>query len=133
MSTLPRGLANKNPGNIRNNPAINYQGEVPSTDKAFKQFSEIFWGYRAIFKDLIFKVTHGIDTIEHIIYMYAPPTDHNDTEAYVKAVVKESGIDRKAKLTNDSKVLRKIVSAISFEENGVLADEKEIDKAITHL
>lgn len=35
MSTekLPRGLRNNNPGNIRNNDSINWQGEVAATSK----------------------------------------------------------------------------------------------------
>ena len=45
---LPRGLRNNNPGNIRKNSDV-FQGEKTSSDKEFKQFKSMAYGYRAIF------------------------------------------------------------------------------------
>ena len=38
MSELPRGLRNRNPGNIRRS-AVRYKGETESDDAAFKAFA----------------------------------------------------------------------------------------------
>ena len=46
MSELPRGLRNRNPGNIRRS-AVRYKGETESDDAAFKTFASTAWGYRA--------------------------------------------------------------------------------------
>lgn len=49
---LPRGLRNNNPGNIRRNSNV-FQGEkIPSSDRQFKQFKTLAYGYRAVFKIL---------------------------------------------------------------------------------
>ena len=48
MSELPRGLRNRNPGNIRRS-AVRYKGETKSDDAAFKTFASTAWGYRAMF------------------------------------------------------------------------------------
>ena len=50
-NSLPRGLRNNNPGNIRRNSDV-FQGEKTSSDKEFKQFKSMAYGYRAIFKIL---------------------------------------------------------------------------------
>ena len=51
-SSLPRGLRNNNPGNIRKNSDV-FQGEKTSSDREFKQFKSMAYGYRAIFKILL--------------------------------------------------------------------------------
>ena len=50
-NSLPRGLRNNNPGNIRRNSDA-FQGEKTSSDREFKQFKLMAYGYRAIFKIL---------------------------------------------------------------------------------
>ena len=50
--TLPRGLRNNNPGNIRRSKD-NWQGLAPEqTDPDFFQFTAPEWGYRALIKTL---------------------------------------------------------------------------------
>ena len=83
--SLPRGLRNNNPGNIRISPT-RYKGEiVPSSDRAFKQFKSRGWGYRAIFVLLESYHKRGIRTIRQIISRYAPSFE-NDTEKYISSV-----------------------------------------------
>ena len=48
-SSLPRGLRNNNPGNIRRNSDV-FQGEKTSSDKEFKQFKSMAYEYRTIIK-----------------------------------------------------------------------------------
>ena len=73
---MSRGLANCNPGNIRQSK-VRYKGEVrPSRDPAFKQFESLAWGYRAIFVLLhTYRVRHGLRSIREMISRWAPPSE----------------------------------------------------------
>ena len=52
MKSLPRGLRNNNPGNIRITKD-KWQGlREKQTDKDFFQFTEMKWGYRALIRTL---------------------------------------------------------------------------------
>lgn len=84
--TLPRGLRNRNPGNIRQS-STKYLGEVqPSQDREFKQFQSIEYGYRAMFVLLEhYYRKRGLKTIRQIISRYAPPVENN-TEYYIGQV-----------------------------------------------
>lgn len=126
---MSRGLKNNNPGNIRLS-GTKYLGEtIPSTDKAFKQFETMAWGYRALLVVLhTYRVRYGLDSIEKMMNRYAPPTE-NDTERYISFVSYRSGIARDSKLDtlceNDMKI---VAAAISRMENGVEACAEDIDK-----
>lgn len=89
---MSRGLRNNNPGNIRHDGTC-WQGErVPSTDRAFKQFTSMAYGYRAMFKLLTnYARLHGCQTIRKIISRWAPPSE-NDTAAYIATVSRLTGI-----------------------------------------
>ena len=89
---MSRGLANRNPGNIRQSK-VRYKGEVqPSRDPAFKQFESLAWGYRAVFVLLhTYRVRHGLRTIRGMISRWAPPSE-NRTDAYIRAVAADTGI-----------------------------------------
>jgi hypothetical protein len=121
----PRGLRNNNPLNIRHNADV-FQGETKGNDKSFKTFSTIPYGYRAAFVTLATYLSRDCNTIEKIISRWAPPTE-NDTQAYISAVVKYSGVAADEVLTAASggKYIL-IVSAMSFVENGVNADISQI-------
>lgn len=123
-----RGLRNNNPGNIRNS-GVKYQGEVrPSKDKAFKQFSSMAYGYRAMHKILqTYYKKYGLTTIRAIINRWAPPVE-NDTEAYIKHVSSWSGIDADATLEITSKAMMcAVVSAMSRVENGTPASLQDVE------
>lgn len=121
----PRGLRNNNPLNIRHNADV-FQGEIKGNDKSFKTFSTMPYGYRAAFVTLATYLSRGYNTIEKIILRWAPPNE-NDTQAYIRTVVKYSGVAADEVLTaasGDKYIL--IVSAMSFVENGVNADILQI-------
>ncbi len=121
----PRGLRNNNPLNIRHNADV-FQGEIKGNDKSFKTFSSMPYGYRAAFVTLGTYLSRRQNTIEKIITKWAPPTENN-TQAYINAVVKYSGVAADEALTatsGDKYIL--IVSAMSFVENGVNADISQI-------
>ncbi len=124
---LPRGLRNMNPGNIRLS-GVRYKGEVrPSGDHSFRQFESMAWGYRAMFVLLhTYAVKHGCNTIRSMISRYAPPSE-NDTDAYVRRVVRGSGTAADAPLdTLDGEVMRPIVAAMSAVENGLPAHATQV-------
>lgn len=119
---MSRGLNNRNPGNIRISQT-KYLGEVlPSQDKAFKQFTTMAYGYRAMFMLLYtYQKRHGLNTLRRIINRYAPPTE-NDTDSYVKAVAHEVGISPDVGIDTLSKqTMTAVVAAMSRVENGVPA------------
>jgi len=124
---LPRGLRNKNPGNIRKTKTF-WEGEVKGSDKSFKTFISMEYGYRAIFVLLRSYINKGFDTIEKIINRYAPPTE-NKTSQYVKHVSERTGIPKDQKLSfHESNKMINIVAAISRSENGVVANMDDVNK-----
>jgi len=65
------------------------------TDRAFVQFKSLEYGWRAAFYLLTRTYYHKyrLYTIRGIISRWAPPQDHNDTEAYIRNVSRLTGID----------------------------------------
>jgi hypothetical protein len=90
---------NNNPGNIRWNPKI--KGVVGKDDRGFAIFSSKYAGLAAIRSLLNGYIKKGYNTIELILNRYAPPTDNNNTEAYIQFISQRSGIARNAKLRPD--------------------------------
>src|SRR4051812_9786710 len=88
VAPRPRGVRQNNPLNIR--PGSPWQGlDEPSEIGGFCNFKAPVWGFRAAFKNLMTYVdSYGISTIQGVIERWAPPTDNNDTAAYIAAVCK---------------------------------------------
>lgn len=123
---LPRGLRNNNPGNIRKNSDV-FQGEKTSSDKEFKQFKSMAYGYRAIFKILSnYYRNYKLDTIRKMIGRWAPENE-NDTDAYIKAVSDYAGIPADDPINiNDREQMIRIVAGMSRIENGREADMSDV-------
>lgn len=115
------------PGNIRHN-ATRYLGEIAGTDKSFKTFSAMPWGYRAMFVALYtYQRRYGLNTITGLIRRWAP-SNENDTEAYIAAVSRDSGIQPTTWInTQHRDTMIPIVAAMSRVENGVSADISEVE------
>jgi hypothetical protein len=121
----PRGLRNNNPLNIRHS-ADTFQGEIKGTDKSFKTFSSLPYGYRAAFITLATYLSRGWNTIEKIIAHWAPSRENN-TENYIAAVERWSGVPRNRELTAaDGTDYILIVAAVSFMENGKNVDIPQV-------
>lgn len=123
-----RGLRNNNPGNIRKNGIV-YQGEVvPSKDEAFKQFTTMAYGYRAMFVVLhTYQRKYGINTIADMIIRYAPSVE-NHTTVYIDAVSEWSGVPATSHITTTNRdVMIPIVAAMSRVENGTPAVMKDVE------
>lgn len=115
MSKLARGIRNNNPGNIRHGSS-KWQGmSATQGDSAFVQFTAPEYGIRALAVLLRGYFAKGFNTIEKIFPKYAPSSENN-TEAYIKQVVKTTGIPRDKPLTATD--LPALVVAIVLHENG---------------
>lgn len=127
--TIPRGLRNNNPLNIRIGNV--WLGEVANpTDKDFEQFVHIKYGIRAAFVLLRRYINHyKRTTIPQIISAWAP-SNENNTQAYIEAVVKLSGISSDTTLSfNDRETMCKLVAAMAHVECGVGLDMRTITTA----
>ena len=108
--------------------AARYRGEVrPSRDPAFKEFESLAWGYRAIFVLLdTYRIRYGLDTLRGMISRWAPPSE-NHTDAYIRAVAADTGLDSDERLdTHDARTMIPVAAAISRVENGTPADMRQV-------
>lgn len=132
MTELPRGIRNNNPGNIRLSPD-KWQGLDPlNTDKDFFVFKDPVYGLRAIARILIrYQDTYGLSSIGEMIARWAPHSE-NDTNSYVAAVSKWTGIEAHEPIDlHTFTPLSKIVAAIVRFENGQQPySEAQISKAL---
>lgn len=117
--SLPRGIRNNNPGNIRHSTQTFWVGESKDQpDYSFVKFDSPEYGIRALMKILLaYYNEHGLKTIKSIIERYAPPTE-NDTDSYIKIVSKLSGLGAEDVISDVTAVLVPIAKAISLNENG---------------
>lgn len=117
--SVPRGIRNHNPGNIRRS-ADPWQGLArDQNDDAFFQFAEPKWGIRALARVLIsYQDRHGLRTVRAIISRWAPPVE-NKTSSYIDHVAHRLGVGAEDPLDiHDYRVLRGLVEAIIAHENG---------------
>jgi hypothetical protein len=117
--TVPRGVRNNNPGNIRisNQTWEGLTNEQP--DPSFFTFKDSVHGIRAIVVILhTYSSKYGLTTIREIINRWAPPKE-NDTGAYVEAVSNSAGVDADDSLNlQDTSLIKGIVKGIILHENG---------------
>ena len=120
----PRGLRNKNPLNIRRTGKDQWQGLAEAqTDSAFCQFKTMEYGWRAAFYLLTRTYYHRYCayTIRGIISRWAPPQDHNDTEAYIRNVSRLTGIEPDEPIGIPSEKPARwlmVGAAMAIQENG---------------
>ena len=124
---MSRGLRNNNPGNIRLGK-VRYKGErAKSSDKAFRQFESVEWGYRAMFVLLhTYALKHGCNTLRKIINRYAPPSE-NHTENYIRRVAHATHLSPDEVIfATDGATMTAVVASMSEVENGVSADMEQV-------
>jgi hypothetical protein len=88
---------NHNPGNIRSSRFATNHGQIGIDDEGFAVFASDAHGFIAL--SLLLEVSYVELTLRKALYKYAPPSDHNDTEAYIRSVSEMTGIDADEKLT----------------------------------
>ena len=130
---MTRGQRNNNPGNIRLSSQT-FQGEVKSSDKSFKTFSSMAYGYRALIKILqTYQDKYGCNAIRKIIDRWAPDNE-NATSEYVKFVCSDTGyMADEAIDTHKKDVAVKLARAISKMECGGWWDTTEAMKGFDLL
>jgi len=113
-----RGIRNNNPGNIRKGSKKIWLGEVwPSQDASFSQFMTMAYGVRALLIDLVNKHKQGLNTVQKIIYKYAPPTE-NYSARYAKFVADSMGLTVTEPFDMTEANLLKFAKAVAKFENG---------------
>lgn len=127
---VARGIRNDNPLNIRHGKSQWVGMRKVQTDKAFVQFTERKFGYRAAFVLLRNYIGRGVNTIGKIIARWAPPGDGNNTQAYISYVSSTTGIDANKVLRfEDKDDLVEIVRSMAHMESGIIEDKKLIEEA----
>jgi hypothetical protein len=118
-TSQPRGLRNNNPGNIEDGPFARSQPGYKGSDGRFATFETSEAGANASGNLLGAYGAKGINTLSGIINRWAPAADNNNTQAYISAVSKMTGLDPNQHLDmNDPALRTKIASAIHQYENG---------------
>ena len=90
---MSRGIRNNNPLNIRHGKS-RWEGRTRvQTDAEFVTFKSMAYGYRAAWKlietyQLRLRMEDKSYTLENIIHRWAPPEDNNDTQAYLRTVIR---------------------------------------------
>lgn len=116
--TIPRGIRNNNPGNIRKSDVL-WVGKVTGEDPDFETFDTPVRGLRALMMTLLtYYRRHGLDTVQAIINRWAPPSE-NDTGSYASAVAAELGVAVRDKIAVTAPTtLMALALAIVCHENG---------------
>ncbi|EPH3077048.1 hypothetical protein [Citrobacter freundii] len=113
-----RGIRNNNPGNLeysKTNPWVGQTGD----DGRFAKFETPEHGIRALGRNLLSYQRQGIDTVNDIINRWAPPSDNNNTDAYIQAVCAQLGVTPDQPLdASNPDTLKALCAAIIHHENG---------------
>lgn len=130
--TMPRGIRNNNPGNIRHT-STKWDGLAdPPSDGTFCRFVDPEHGIRAIAKIVTtYYEKRGIATVRGIIDRWAPPVE-NDTAAYIDHVCQRTGLGADQVIDpREIGIMPSIVAAIILHENGIQPyDEATITSGI---
>lgn len=114
----PRGVRNNNPGNLEASSSNPWVGQTGS-DGRFAKFETPEHGIRALGRNLLSYQRQGIDTVSDIINRWAPPSDNNDTAAYIKSVCAQLGVKADQPLdASNPDTLQALCAAIIKHENG---------------
>lgn len=110
---LPVGLRNNNPGNIRPQDGVTWDGSIGSSG-GFVQFSDITWGLRAMATALTNMINGGLDTITSLITQWST----TDQASYIANVSACTGIDPSDQLGTDNDTLASLIRCMMNQELG---------------
>jgi len=126
--TLPLGLRQNNPGNIR--PGADFIGESGAND-GYAVFDSEEEGLRAIQKLLgTYGSEHNINTLEGFANRYAPPSDNNPTSSYVDYLSQKTGIAPDEEINLADRGAELIPAIVGFEQGQMPYTEDQIRMAI---
>ena len=120
--SLPRGIRNCNPLNIRRSKDKWKGMKALQSDAQFVQFESLEWGWRAAFYLLTRTYYHKyrLYTIRAIVTKWAPAIENN-TKAYINNVSRLTGIDPDEPLGIPSEKPSRWIAlgtAMAIQENG---------------
>lgn len=121
--SLPRGIRNNNPLNIRRSKDKWKGMRAVQSDAQFCQFESLEWGWRAAFWLLTRTYYHKyrLFTIRAIVTKWAPAIE-NDTKAYIANVSRLTGIDPDEPIGIPSDQPARWIAlgtAMAIQENGI--------------
>lgn len=117
-STLPRGLRNNNPLNIRIGNVWLGERNDPD-DPLFEQFVSLEYGLRAAFVLLRRYINHYRRTTPQAIISAWAPASENNVPKYVTAVCRRSGLAPDSEIDySDMATMVKLVEAMAYVECG---------------
>ncbi|MEL5392877.1 hypothetical protein [Serratia nevei] len=117
-SSSARGLRNNNPGNIEASDKNPWEGQQGS-DGRFAKFITPEHGIRALGKNLLAYQRQGFDTVTEVVNRWAPASDGNNTDAYIKALCSALGVGADDKLDmSNPQTLAALCAGIVKHENG---------------
>ena len=118
-ASLPRGIRNNNPGNIRDGND-KWQGlSAIDNDASFAVFDDPTWGIRALAVTLVtYQDKHKLRSVRGIISRWAPPNENN-TIAYVNQVANACHVAADETIdVHQYEIMAPLVEAIIRHENG---------------
>ncbi len=119
--SLPRGIRNNNPGNIRRT-ADQWEGMAEvQTDPEFVQFISPEYGFRAMVRILRSYERRGVVTIQDIITTYSPSSENNTTN-YIRFVATELDRSPDTAIDLDRDALPLIRAMATFENGARFAN-----------
>jgi hypothetical protein len=116
----PRGLRNRNPGNIVvSGWTVRQEGYTgPEPEGRFATFATMAHGLLALMRLLQnYRHAHGLATVRGIINRWAPPVENN-TSSYVTAVAAALKVGEDEELPDNPATYNLLARAISAHENG---------------
>lgn len=133
LKSIPRGMRNNNPLNVRYVKSNNWAGKVEGENKRDSQFEEFVtldYGLRAAIVLLYnYIVKNKRDCIRAIIMNWAPMTENN-TINYINTVCNMTGLEMTDTVHFHAPyVMINIVQAMAFVECGVMLSPITIYKA----
>lgn len=129
---MPRGLRNNNPLNLRKS-SNRWLGKIYNgSDPAFEQFTSLEMGIRAgmINARTIAHRQCPNNTLKDLIHTWAPGSDKNNTEAYIRNVSFKAGLHPDYLVNyKDSKRFCALIRAMIYVECGVMLEQSIINTA----
>ena len=101
-------------------------GALPG-EQGFARFLDYYSGREAEKRQIILEAQRG-KTLSEMMYKWAPPGDHNDTEAYIRDIVARTGIDPAAKLSAAKQITVNITGDFNLPKSDY--DPREYAQAI---
>jgi len=120
---VTRGIRNNNPGNLRWNEKIHWQGQISRDSAGYAIFDSMPHGVRALAINLTNAIRAGYNTPRKLIEHFAPSTE-NPTEAYIQFICKMTGLQQDG--TIDEKLVDTLTDLISRFECGDWLDPADL-------